>query len=82
MLNGDPEEERLVQMPDKEEPDESNSVLHDKGLNFPVGISEGILEESSDVLECSPFLGHISGFSSGSDELGEVTIGLLSKGSI
>lgn len=69
-------------MPDKQEPDESDSVLHDKGLNLPVNIGEGILEESSDVLESSPLLGHISWLSSGSDELGEVTIGLLSKGSI
>jgi hypothetical protein len=69
-------------MPDEEQPDESDSVLHYQGLHLPVSIGEGVLEESCDVLEGSPLLSHISGLSCRSHELGEVTIGLLSKGSI
>ncbi len=54
-------EERLVEMEDQQNPCESDSVLGMKGLDFPVDVGEGILEESSNVLECSPLLGHISG---------------------
>ena len=66
-------------MEDEEKPDEANTVLLDEGLHLPVEVAEGVLEETSNVLECSPLLSHIAGLSSGSHELAEVTVSLLSK---
>ena len=68
-------------MEDQEEPEETNSVLSVEGVHLPVDIAEGVLEEPSDVLECSPFLGHITGLPCGADKLVEITIGLLREGS-
>ena len=69
-------------MEDKEEPEETDSVLSVEGVHFPVNIPEGVLEEPSDVLECSPFLCHITRLSSCDNKLREITISLLSKSSI
>ena len=68
-------------MEDEEEPEETDSVLSMEGVHLPVNIAEGVLEEPSDVLECSPLLGHITGLSSGHHKLVEITIGLLCEGS-
>ena len=68
-------------MKDQENPCESNSVLVSESSNFPEGKAKWIFEESSDVLECSPLLGHISWFTSSVDKLSEITVGLLGKGS-
>jgi hypothetical protein len=54
------EEEGLVEVPEEENPDESDSILLMEDVQFPVSVSPRILEESGDVLESSPFLGHIS----------------------
>mgnify|MGYP005764473785 CR=1 FL=1 len=64
-----------------ENPDDSDSVVVAVGLGLPVHVSEGVLEESSDVLESSPSLGFISRFLLSVNELGEVTVGFLSKSS-
>lgn len=69
----------MVKMPDEEEPDESDSVLGMEGLHLPESVAKGILEESGDVLESSPFLGHISGLSCGCHKLSEVSISLLGQ---
>jgi|TARA_B110001450_G_scaffold230609_1_gene231981 hypothetical protein len=69
-------------VPDQENVDNSDSVLVSEGSDFPEGITEWVLEESGDVLECSPFLSHVSWLLGSSDELSEITIGLLSEGSI
>ena len=66
----------------EEEPEEADSVLGVQGVHLPVNVGEGVLEESSDVLEGSPLLGHVTGLSCGHNELVEVTIGLLSESSI
>ena len=66
-------------MPDEEDVYDSNSVLVVKTSHLPESVSKWILKESGDVFECSPFLCHISGFSSFSDELCEITISLLGK---
>ena len=71
----------MIKMPDQENVDNSDSALVGKGCNFPEGIAEWVLEESGDVLECSPFLSHISWLLGPSDELGEITVSLLSEGS-
>ena len=63
----------------EEDPYKSNSVCLVQGLQFPIKIAEWILEESGDVLEGSPLLGHVSWFSSCHHKLGEVTISLLGK---
>lgn len=73
--------ERLVQVPDKEDVDNSDSVLVSKGGNFPEGVTEWILEESGEVFECSPFLCHVSWLLSLSYELSVITISLLGQSS-
>ena len=82
VLDHDPEEEGLIEVEDKEEPEETDSVLGVQGVHLPVNIPKGVLEESSDVLECSPLLSHITGLSSGDHEFVEIAISLLSEGSI
>jgi hypothetical protein len=62
-------------------PDDSHSVVGTVGLGLPVHVSEGVLEESSNVFECSPSLGLISRFLLGINELGEVTVGFFCEGS-
>ena len=66
----------------EQHPDESDSVLLMKWLYLPVDISEWILEESGDVLECSPLLSHVSWLTGRSHELCEVSISFLGKSSI
>ena len=73
--------EGLVQMPDQEDVDDSNSVLVCKSGNFPEGVTEWILEKSSDVLEGSPFLGHVSWLLGLGNEFSVITIGLLGQSS-
>ena len=72
----------MIKVEDEKKPEETDSVLRMEGMNLPVNIGEGILEESSDVLECSPLLSHITGLSSRNNKLVEITISLLSECSI
>jgi len=73
--------EGLVQVPDQEDVDNSNSVLVSQSSNFPEGVTEWVLEESGKVFECSPFLGHVSWLLGLSNELGVITISLLGQSS-
>ena len=73
--------EGLVQMPDQEDVDNSNSVLVSKSSNFPEGVTEWVLEESSEILESSPFLGHVSWLLGLGNELSVITIGLFGQSS-
>ena len=82
VLNHDPEEERLVEVEDQQDPEETDAVLLVEGLNFPVEVTKRIFEESSDILESSPFLCHIARLSCGNNELSEITVSLLCEGSI
>ena len=66
----------------EQNPEETDSVLLVKRLYFPVEVTEGILEESSEVLESSPLLCHIARLSCSENELLEVTVSFLSKSSI
>ena len=66
----------------KEEPEETDSVLGVEGVDLPVDIGEGVLKESSNVLEGSPLLCHVTGLSCGDNKLSEITISLLSESSI
>lgn len=68
-------------MPCQKNPGKSESVLSMKWVEFPENITEWILEESGNVLETSPFLGHVSWLSCSSDEFSEITISLLCKSS-
>ena len=72
----------MVQVPDQEDVDNSNSVLIRKGGNFPEGVTEWVLEESCNILEGSPFLGHVSWLLGLGNELGVITIGLLGQSSM
>lgn len=69
-------------MIDEQQPGESDSVLSDQRVYFPVNVAKGVFEETSDVLESSPFLGHITRFSSVLNELAEITFSCLGKSSI
>jgi len=66
----------------EETPSETDAVLLVEGLYFPVKITEWVLEETSNIFECSPFLCHIARLSCGIYEFSEITIGFLSKRSI
>jgi hypothetical protein len=82
VFDHDPQQERLVQVEDQQQPDETDAVLLHQGLHFPVNITEWIFEEASNVLERSPLLGHITRLSCSSDELSEITVCLFCKCSI
>jgi hypothetical protein len=69
-------------MEDQEQPDEADAVLLHQGLNFPVDITEWVLEEPSDILECSPLLSHITRLPCGLNKLSEIAISLLCESSI
>ena len=69
-------------MEEEENIDDSHSILIREGSDLPECVAEWVLKESSNVLEGSPFLCHISWLSSFSDELSVITISLLSKSSI
>jgi len=77
-----PDYERWIKMEDEKDPNISNSILFDKRLQLPVDITEWVFVKSSNILEGSPFLGHISWFSCGHNELCEITISFFSKSSI
>jgi hypothetical protein len=81
VLDHDPQEERLIQVEDEQHPEETDAVLLMEGLHFPVEVAKGIFEESSNILECSPLLCHITGLSCGHNKLSEITISLLCEGS-
>lgn len=72
----------MVKVEDEKQPGESDSVLGVKRLHFPVDVAEWVLKESGDVLEGSPFLGHISWLSSGGNKLGKISISLLCQSSV
>jgi len=80
VLNHNVEKEALVQMENKADPHEADTVLLVEDFSFPVGVCHGVFEEPCDVLECSPFLGLITGFLVVLNELAEITIGLTSEG--
>lgn len=63
LFDHDIQKERLVEMENEQHPHESDSVLGVQGLQLPVDIAEGVLEESGNVLVGSPLLRHITGLS-------------------
>jgi hypothetical protein len=75
------EEERLVQVVAHKNPDDSNSVLSTVGVGFPVHVTNGVLEESSNVLEGSPSLSFISRFLLVVNKFGEITVSFFSESS-
>jgi hypothetical protein len=75
------EEERLVQVERQGDPHEADAVGLVEGVHLPVGVAEGVLEETGDVLERSPFLRFVARLLRVRDELHEVTVGLLLEGS-
>ena len=82
LLGEEVENERLVEVEDQQDPENSNSILIGQIGKLPEGVAEWVLEESGNVFECSPFLSHVSWLLGFSDELSEITIGLLGEGSI
>ena len=81
LLGQQEEHKRLVKVPDQENVDNSDSVLVGQGGNLPESVAEWVLEESRDVLEGSPFLGHVSWLLGSGNELGEIAVSLLGEGS-
>jgi hypothetical protein len=66
-------------MEKKQGVDNSESMLIMKLCHFPKGITEGIFEESSDVLESPPSLCSVSRFLSVLNPLTDITISFFSK---
>ena len=71
--------EGLVKVPNKDNIKESNSVLALENGGLPEGVGEGIFVESSNVLEGSPFLGHVSGLLGLSHEFGKISVSFFGK---
>ena len=69
-------------MEDQQNPEETDAVLLMERLYFPVEVAEGVFEESSNILEGSPLLCHVTRLSCGHNKLSEITVGLLSECSI
>jgi hypothetical protein len=67
---------------DQQDPEETDAVLLMERLYFPVEVAEGVFEESSNILEGSPLLCHVTRLSCGHNKLSEITVGLLSECSI
>ena len=74
--------EALVEVEDQKSVSDTEAVLRREGRQLPVGVAERILEEPSDVFEGTPLLRLVSRLLSVLDELAEVAISVLCKGSI
>jgi hypothetical protein len=72
--------ERLVQVEDEQDIDDSDSVLAAKRCEFPEGVAEWVFEESCDVLESSPSLGSVTWLLGFHDKLGEIAVSFLGQG--
>ena len=81
LLGEEVENERLVEVEDQQDPENSNSILIGQTGKLPEGVAEWVLEETGNVFECSPFLGHISSLLGFSNHLAEVTVCFLGEGS-
>jgi len=82
VFDHDPQQERLVQVEDQQQPDEPDAVLLDQRLHLPVHVRERVLEEPRDVLERTPLLRHVAGLPRRGYELCEISIRFLGKSSI
>ena len=77
VLDHDPEEERAPAVENDHAPKETNTVLLEEWVHFPVYVAEWVLHEPGHVLESSPALSLISWLLGAVNELGEVAISVL-----
>jgi len=77
VLDHNVEKEATPQVEDNHAPHETNTVLHVKWLHLPVGVTNRVLEETSDVLESSPSLGLVSRLLRVVHKLAEIAISVL-----
>ena len=82
ILDHHPDDEGLVEVEDQKAVHESNTVLGMEWVNLPVGISDWVLEEASDVFEGSPLLCIVSWFFHCVYKFAEITVGGLHQSSI
>ena len=68
-------------MPNETYPDDTDSVLLVEGVQLPVGVTNWIFVEASNVFECSPLLGVVSRFLGVQDKLAKITVGLFRQSS-
>ena len=61
---------------------EADTVGLHKGRALPVDVADWVLEETSNIFKASPLLCHVLGLLLVLNELGPVTVSLLSEGSI
>ena len=81
VFNHNEQQEGLVQMPNETYPDDTNSVLLVERVQLPVGVTNWIFVEASNVFECSPFLSVVSWFLGVQDELAKISVGLFRQSS-
>ena len=74
LLGEEIENERLVEVEDQQDPENSDSILIGQVGDLPEGVAEWVLEESGNVFEGSPFLGHISSLLGLSNHFAEITV--------
>lgn len=82
VLGKDPAKEGGVEMEGDQGVHKSESVLVVERLHFPVDVAEGVFEEASDVLECSPFLCFVTRLRHFVHKFAKIAVSCLSKGTL
>ena len=81
VLDENPEDEAAVAVEHGHAPEESDAASLVERLSLPVHVAERVLEEAGNVLERSPSLGGVTRLLGRVNELAEIAISLLGKGS-
>jgi len=79
VLNHNKKQEGLVQVPNEENPDDSDAILLVERIQLPVSVPNWIFVEASDVFKSSPFLGVVTRLLSIEDEFTKVSVSLFSE---
>ena len=82
VLNHHKQQEGLVQMPNKANPNQTDSILLVERIQFPVSIADWVFVESSNIFERSPLLSVVSGLFSVEHKFAEISISFLGESSI
>ena len=79
VFNHNKQQEGLVQVPDKANPNYSDTVLFVERIQLPVSVPDWVFVEAGDVLKSSPFLGVVTGLFSVENEFTKITISLFGE---
>ena len=82
VLNHHKQQEGLVQMPNKANPNQTDSILLVERIQFPVSVADWVFVESGNIFERSPLLSVVSGLFSVEHKFAEISISFLGESSI